>query len=152
MPLSQRLEDIGGDATLCLLWTNKLWKPCGIPFDTMVCDVWQTHDGLIFSLIQLIYWTSNPPAQIWGSMKFGVRSLALCCLLRWIWCYPVFTLWNRACSPRTFECTRVWYLATCHDNYTRGVFALVDDNDSIVLVTEPQIPVNIKSALASLAL
>ena len=78
----------------------------------------------------------NPPAHIWGSIKFGVRSLslALYCLLRSIWHYPVFSLWNGACSPRTL---RVWYLATHHGNYTRGVFALVDDNDSIVLVTEP---------------
>ena len=34
----------------------------------------------------------------------------------------------------------------------RGVFALVDNNDSIVLVTEPPIPVDFKSALAGLAL
>ena len=33
-----------------------------------------------------------------------------------------------------------------------GCFALVDDNASIVKVTEPQIPVNLKSALAGLAL
>ena len=32
------------------------------------------------------------------------------------------------------------------------MFALADDNGSIVLVTEPQIPVNLKSALAGLAL
>ena len=32
------------------------------------------------------------------------------------------------------------------------MFTLVDDNDSIVLVTEPQIPVNLKSALVGLAL
>ena len=32
------------------------------------------------------------------------------------------------------------------------VFSLVDDNDSIVLLTEPQIPVNLKSALAGSAL
>ena len=32
------------------------------------------------------------------------------------------------------------------------VFVLADDNDSIVLVTEAQIPVNLKSALAGLAL
>ena len=53
-------------------------------------------------------------------MKFGVRPLALCCLLRRIWCYPVFSAWNSACSPRTLECMRVWYLATHHGNYTRG--------------------------------
>ena len=29
-----------------------------------------------------------------------------------------------------------------------GVFALADDNDSIVLVTEPNVRVNLKSALA----
>ena len=34
----------------------------------------------------------------------------------------------------------------------RVAFALVDDNNSIVLVTEPQIPVNLKSALVGLAL
>ena len=34
----------------------------------------------------------------------------------------------------------------------RGMFPLVDDNDSIVLVTEPQIAVNLKSALVGLAL
>ena len=50
------------------------------------------------------------------------------------------------------ESVGVWYLATHHGNYTRGVFALVDDNDSIVLVTEPQIPVNLNSALEGLAL
>ena len=94
----------------------------------------------------------NPLAQIWGSMKFGVPSLALWCLLQWIWCYPVFSLWNSACSPRTLECMWIWSLATHHGNYTGGVFALVDDNDSIVLVTEPQIPVNLKSALVGLAL
>ena len=94
----------------------------------------------------------NPPAQIWGSMKFGVRSLELCCLLRCIWCYPVFSVWTSACSPRTMECMRVWYLATHHVNYTRGVFALADDNDSIVLLTKPQIPMNLKSELAGLAL
>ena len=33
-----------------------------------------------------------------------------------------------------------------------GVFALADDNDSIALMTEPKIPVNLKSALAGLAL
>ena len=33
----------------------------------------------------------NPLVQIWGSMKCGVRSLAICCLLQWIWCYPVFS-------------------------------------------------------------
>ena len=32
------------------------------------------------------------------------------------------------------------------------VFALADNNDSIVLVTEPKIPVNLKSALVGLAL
>ena len=32
------------------------------------------------------------------------------------------------------------------------MFALVDDNDSIVLVNEPRIPVTLKSALAGLAL
>ena len=85
-------------------------------------------------------------------MKFEVPSLPLCCLLRWICCYPVFSLWNSACSPRTMECMGVWYLATHHGNYTLGVFALVDDNHSIVLVTEPQIPVNLKSALEGLAL
>ena len=46
---------------------------------------------------------------------------------------------------------RVWYLATHHGNYTQGVFVLADDNGSIVLVTEPQIPVNLKSALVGLA-
>ena len=35
---------------------------------------------------------------------------------------------------------------------THEGFALVDDNDSIVLVTEPQMPMNLKSALACLAL
>ena len=35
---------------------------------------------------------------------------------------------------------------------TRGVFALVDDIDSIVLGTEIQISVNLKSAFAGLAL
>ena len=35
---------------------------------------------------------------------------------------------------------------------THEVFALMDDNESIVLVTEPQIPVNLKSALLGLAL
>ena len=45
-----------------------------------------------------------------------------------------------------------WYLATHHGTYTWGVFALADDNDSIALVTEPKIPVNLKSALAGLAL
>ena len=54
-------------------------------------------------------------------MKFGVPSLALCCLLRWFWCCPVFSLWNIACSLMTFECMRVWYLVTHHGNYTRGV-------------------------------
>ena len=33
-----------------------------------------------------------------------------------------------------------------------GVFALADDNDSIVLVTEPKSPMYLKSALAGLAL
>ena len=94
----------------------------------------------------------NPPVQIWGSMKFWVRSLALCCLLRCIWCYPVFLVWNSACSPRTLECMRVWYLATHRGNYTQVVFALADDNEGMVLMTEPQIPVNLKSALAGLAL
>ena len=32
------------------------------------------------------------------------------------------------------------------------MFALVDNNNSIVLVTEPPIPVNLKSALAGLPL
>ena len=52
----------------------------------------------------------------------------------------------------TLECMRVWYLATLHVNYTGVVFVLVDDNDNIVPVTEPQIPVNLKSALVDLAL
>ena len=43
-------------------------------------------------------------------------------------------------------------MATHHENYTRGVFSLVDDNDSKVLVTKPRIPVNLKSALVGLAL
>ena len=85
-------------------------------------------------------------------MKFGVRSLALWCLLWWILCYPVFSLWNSACSLRTLECMRVWYLATHQGNYPGGMFALVDDNDSIALVPKPQISVNLKSALAGLAL
>ena len=33
-----------------------------------------------------------------------------------------------------------------------GVFVLVDDNDNTVPLTEPQIPVNLKSALVGLAL
>ena len=82
------------------------------------------------------------------SMKFGVRSLSLCSLLPWILYYTAFSLWNSACSPRTLESMRAWYLATHHGNYTRGVFALVDNNDSIVLMTEPRIPVTLKSALA----
>ena len=52
----------------------------------------------------------------------------------------------------TLECMTVWYLATHHGDYTGVVFALVDDNDSIVPVTEPQIPVNLKSAQMGLAL
>ena len=47
---------------------------------------------------------------------------------------------------------RVWNMATQHGNYPGGVFALVDDNDSIALVTEAQIQVNLKYALAGLAL
>ena len=85
-------------------------------------------------------------------MKLEVPSLALCCLLRWIRRYPVFSLWNNACSPRTLGCMRVWYLATHHGNYTRWVFALVDDNDSIVLVTEPPILLYLKYALVGLAI
>ena len=86
----------------------------------------------------------NPLVHIWGSMKCGVRSLAICCLLQWIWCYPVFSLWNSACSQVTLECMRVWYLATHHGNDTGVVFVLVDDNDKIVQVAEPQIPANPK--------
>ena len=106
------------------------------------------------SLASKFHWNTSlhPPAQNWGSMKFEVPSLALCCHLRWIWCYRVFSLWNSARSPRTLECMRVWHLATYHRSNTRWVLALVDDNDSIVLVTEPKIPVNLKSALAGLAL
>ena len=47
---------------------------------------------------------------------------------------------------------RVWNFATYNGNYPGGVFALVDDNDSIALVTEAQIQVNLKYALAALAL
>ena len=121
-----------------------IWRPCSIRGGRgklLFARLCACQLFLAFSLKQIT--SSNPPSQIWGSMKFGVRSLALSCLLRWIWCYPVFTLWNIACSPRTFECMRVWYLATHHGNYTRGVFVLVDDNDSKVLVTEPQISVQI---------
>ena len=70
-------------------------------------------------------------------MKFGVRSLELCCLLRCIWCYPAFSVWNSACSPRTMMCMRVWYLAIHHGNFTRGVFALADDQSPNS--SEPQI-------------
>ena len=50
------------------------------------------------------------------------------------------------------ECMKVWNLATHHGNYPGGGFALVDDNDSIALVAEVQIQVNLKYALAGLAL
>ena len=43
-------------------------------------------------------------------------------------------------------------MAKHHGNYIRVVLVLADDNDSIVLATEPQIPMNLKSALVGLAL
>ena len=47
---------------------------------------------------------------------------------------------------------RVRNLATHHGDSPGGVFALVDDNDSIALVTETQIQMNLKYAPAGLAL
>ena len=47
---------------------------------------------------------------------------------------------------------RVGFRAKHSGNNTRGVFLFEDDKDSIVLVTEPQIPVNLKSVLAGLAI
>ena len=47
---------------------------------------------------------------------------------------------------------RVGFIATHCGNNTRGVFLFEDDKDSVVLVTEPQIPVNLKYVLASLAI
>ena len=47
---------------------------------------------------------------------------------------------------------RVGFIATHCGNNTRGVFLFEDDKDSIVVVTEPQIPVNLKSVLAGLVI
>ena len=46
----------------------------------------------------------------------------------------------------------VGFIATYCGNNTRGVFLFEDDKDSIVLVTEPQIPVNLKSVLVGLVI
>ena len=128
-------------------WMGAIRRPCSIRRGGLSCCV-PAFVPVDYFRIQL------SPKYIAKPTGTDLRfiSLAICCLLRWIWCYPVFSLWNRACPPRTLECMRVWYLATHHENYTWEVFALVDDNDSIVLVTEPQIPVNLKSALAGLVL
>ena len=47
---------------------------------------------------------------------------------------------------------RVGFIATHCGNNTRGVFLFEDDKDNIVLVTEPQIQVNLKSVIAGLAI
>ena len=47
---------------------------------------------------------------------------------------------------------RVGFLATHCGNNTRRVFLFEDDKDSIVLVTEPQITVNLKSVMVGLAI
>ena len=44
------------------------------------------------------------------------------------------------------------FIATHCGNNTRRVFLFANEKDSIVLVTEPQIPVNLKSVLAGLAI
>ena len=44
-----------------------------------------------------------------------------------------------------------WIYSNTRNN-TRGVFLFEDDKDSIVAVTEPQIPVNLKSVLVGLAI
>ena len=43
-------------------------------------------------------------------------------------------------------------MATHCENNTRGVFLLEDDKDGIVLMAEPQIPMNLKSVLVGLVI
>ena len=125
--------NIGPDSDLVCpissFFTN-IWRPCRI-------------------------WRGGAKAAVCKALCFVLCALwspALCCLQRYMWCYPVFSMRNSACSPRTLECIRIWYLATHHGNYTWRIIALADDNDSILLVIEAQISLNLKSALTDLAL
>ena len=47
---------------------------------------------------------------------------------------------------------RVGFIAVHRGNNTRGVCLFEDDKGSIVLVTEPQIPIILKSVLVGLAI
>ena len=135
-------------------WMGAIWRPCSIR---------RGRSKLLFARLCAcrLFWhpaltklhRQTHRHRFWGSMKFEVQSLALCYLLRWIWCYPVFSLWNSACSQGTLGCMRVWYLATHHGHYTRGLLAGIGGWQwQHSASDEPQITANLKSALAGLAL
>ena len=134
-------------------WMRAIAWPCGIQRSraSLLCAKALCMSTILAYILNLNTWL-NTQAQIWVALEFGVRSIALCGLLWWIWSSPVYSLWNSACSARTLACMRVGFIATYCGNTTRGVFLFEDDKDSIVLVTEPQIPVKLKSVLAGLTI
>ena len=121
LPLNIR-QDIDVVCPTSNFFTNTGWAPFDDPVESGEAEISCRVPGFVLVDYFGIHRNTllNPPAQIWGSMKFGVRSLALCCLLRCIWCYAVLSVWNSACSPRTLEWVRSLYLATHHVNYTCG--------------------------------
>ena len=94
----------------------------------------------------------NPPVQIWGSLEFGVWSLALCYL-----CYPPMqtplvcnfhgVLPNIKLSYTQMSSENTHYSAVRIQDSTRFIV-----EDSVVPVMEPQISLNLKSVPVGLAM
>ena len=94
----------------------------------------------------------NQPVQIWGGLEFGVRSLALCChccpLMRTpLVCNFYGVLPNIKLSYTPLSSANTHYSTVRIQYSTRSIV-----EDSIVLVIQPQILLNLKSVPVGLTL
>ena len=128
-------------------WMGAIWGPCSIqagrakPLFARLCACRQF---LVSSLNHIT--VPNPRVQIWGSLEFGVRPIALYCH-----CNPPMQ------APQVLPNIKLSYTPMSSENTHHSTVTIQDNTrfivgDSIVLVIEPQISLNLKSVPVGLAM
>ena len=128
-------------------WMGAIWRPCSIQAGRAKL--------LLATLCACrLFWhpALNPLVKIWGSLEFGVRSLALCCHCHLPMQTPLVcnfhgVLPNIKLSYTPMSSENTHYSTLRIQDSTRCVV-----EDSIVLVVEPQISLYLKSVPVGLAM
>ena len=134
-------------------WMGDIRRPCSISAgraNMIFCQTLCLSTILAFSLNQIM--VLYQPVQIWGSLEFGVRSLALCCH-----CHSPMQTPLECNFHGVLPNIKLLYTPMSSENTHYSTVRIQDSTrfiveDSVVLLMGPQVLLNLKSVPVGLVM